>query len=86
VGHEAGDCKGQQRCPAGSCALALTSGEGSEQRRPPGHAVDGMQGVAPRIRGRVAGPDLPSKMHHVCGPDDQGSPARCATTEIDCAD
>jgi hypothetical protein len=44
LGHEAGDSKGQQRCSADSCALALTSGEGSEQRRPPRHAVYGMQG------------------------------------------
>jgi hypothetical protein len=42
---EAGDSKGQQRCPADSCALALTSREGSEQRRSAGHAVHGMQGV-----------------------------------------
>jgi hypothetical protein len=45
LGHEAGDSKGQQRCPADSCALALTSSEGSEQRRSPGHTVYGMQGV-----------------------------------------
>ena len=45
LGHEARDNMGQQRCPAGSCALALTSGEGSEQWRSPGHAVYGMQGV-----------------------------------------
>jgi hypothetical protein len=30
--------------PTGSCALALTSGEGSEQQRSPGHTVHGMQG------------------------------------------
>src|SRR5215217_9339316 len=46
VGHEAGDSKGQQRCPAGSRALTLTSSEGSKQRRSPGHAVYGMQGVS----------------------------------------
>jgi hypothetical protein len=45
LGHGAGDSKGQQGCPAGSCALALTSGEGWEQRHSPGHAVYGMQGV-----------------------------------------
>jgi hypothetical protein len=31
--------------PTGSCTLALATGEGSEQRRSPGHAVYGMQGV-----------------------------------------
>jgi hypothetical protein len=45
----AGDSKGQQRFAAGSCALALTSGEGSEQWRSSGHAVYGMQGVMARI-------------------------------------
>jgi hypothetical protein len=44
-GHEAGDSKGQQGCLADSCALALTSGEGSEQQRSPGRTVYGMQGV-----------------------------------------
>ena len=41
-GHEAGDSKGQQRCPTGSCALAFTSSEGSKQGRSLGHAVYGM--------------------------------------------
>jgi hypothetical protein len=45
LGHEAGDSKGQQRYPADSCAPALTSGDGSEQRRTPGHTVHGMQGI-----------------------------------------
>jgi hypothetical protein len=47
LGHGGGDSKGQQRFPAGSCALALTSGEGWEQRRSPGHTVHGMQEVTP---------------------------------------
>jgi hypothetical protein len=46
LGHEPGDTKGQQRCPADRCALALTSGEGSEQQRLRRHAVYGMQGVS----------------------------------------
>ena len=40
-----GTARDNSGAPAGSCALALTSGEGSEQRRSPGHAVYGMQGV-----------------------------------------
>ena len=52
-----GDSKGQQRCLAGSCALALTSGGGSQQRRSPGHAVYGMQGVKALIG--LAVPDRP---------------------------
>jgi hypothetical protein len=44
-GHEAGDSKGQQWCPADNCALALTSANAQEQQRPRGHAVYGMQGV-----------------------------------------
>jgi hypothetical protein len=45
LGHEPGDSRGQQRHRAGSPDLALTSGEGSEQRRPRGRAVYGMQEV-----------------------------------------
>ena len=52
LGHEAGDSKGQQRYAADSCALVLTGGEGSEQRRSPGHAVHGMQEV--RVNHRPA--------------------------------
>jgi hypothetical protein len=44
-GHELADSRGQQRYRAGSRDSALTSGEGSEQRRARGHAVHGMQGV-----------------------------------------
>jgi hypothetical protein len=38
--------QGTTAVPAGSCALTLTSGKGSEQQRSPGHAVYGMQGVS----------------------------------------
>ena len=61
LGHEAGDSKGQQRCPAGSCALALTSGEGPEQRRSPRHVVHGMQEVADIIGLAVAGRPIPGR-------------------------
>jgi hypothetical protein len=44
LGHEAGDSKGQQRCPAVSRALALTSGNAREQQRSWERAVCGMQG------------------------------------------
>ncbi len=47
--------QGQQRCrSAGSCALALTSGEGSEQRRSPGHAVYGMRRGQSQVRAAVS--------------------------------
>ena len=38
--------------------------------------LHGMQGVTPRIRGRVAGADLPSKMHHVEYDDQAARPVR----------
>ena len=61
-GHAAGDSKGQQRFAAGSGALALASGEGSEQQRSRGHAVHGMQGV--RVNhGRAADLGPVSKAH-----------------------
>jgi hypothetical protein len=49
LGHEVGDSKGQRRFQAGSRALALSSANALEQRRPWRHAVYGMQGV--RVRG-----------------------------------
>jgi hypothetical protein len=66
LGHEAGDSKGQQRRPADSCALALTSGEGSEQRRSPGHAVYGMQGV--RVQIPLAPPGTTHRQGSSSGP------------------
>jgi hypothetical protein len=74
LGHEAGDNKGQQRCPAGSRDLALTSGEGSEQRRSPGHTVYGMQVLpANALAIDLPNEDAPTPMNRVDKPLERSS-------------
>ena len=66
LGHELADSRGQQRYRAGSRDLALTSGEGSEQRR--------AQGI-PSMACKGSGVQIPSAPPQVSGPLRRRPPA-----------